>query len=48
MSMLDQLHAANRLEEIYNAYWAGAYRDDEIPATFDEVMNLLSVFIKGD
>lgn len=46
MSMLDQLHAANRLQEIYDAYWAGAYRDEEAIANLHEVMLLLGTFIK--
>jgi hypothetical protein len=27
-----------RLREIYDAYWAGAYRDTELAATLEEVM----------
>lgn len=42
----EQKDAANRLTEIYEAYWAGAYRDDEIPSTLDEVMLLLGKFVE--
>ena len=45
MSMLDQLHAANRMQEIYDAYWAGAIVNES--ATLEEVMQCLSYFVRG-
>lgn len=43
-----EFHAAERLQEIYDAYWAGAYRDDEMQATLEEVLQCLAYFIKED
>ena len=44
----EQKYAVDRLSEIYDSYWSGAYRNDEIPATLDEVMIHLSKFLDGE
>jgi len=40
-----QIDSANRLEEIYHAYWAGAIVDES--ATLEEVMKCLDCFVRG-
>lgn len=39
--------ALERLTDIYNAYWSGAYRDDEVAATLEEVMMLVAYIVRG-
>ena len=48
INVREQIDAANRLQEIYNKWLAEEYYTSEIPEAFDEVMNLLAVFIKED
>ena len=40
-----QKDAADRLDEIYHAYWAGAIVNES--ATLEEVMQCLSYFVRG-
>lgn len=44
--MNDQVKAAMRLQEMWESYWGGAYRDEEAPANLEEIMSLLTVFVK--
>lgn len=41
-----QIKAAMRMNEMWEAYWGGAYRDEEAPANLEEIMSLITEFVK--
>ena len=45
MGMNEQIRAAQRMQEIWEGYWADEYSDQDSPILF-ELMSLITEFIK--